>query len=74
MVHSGEERAALRVDRLLGNREVVVKSVGPLLNQVPGVFGATILGDGNVILILDIAPLAQKGAEAAIEPATSTDA
>lgn len=69
MVRSGEERAALRVDRLLGNREVVVKSVGPLLNQVPGVFGATILGDGNVILILDIAPLAQKGAEAATDPA-----
>lgn len=69
MVRSGEERAAFRVDRLLGNREVVVKSVGPLLNQVPGIFGATILGDGSVILILDIAPLAQKGAEAAMDPA-----
>lgn len=68
VVRSGEENAALRVDRLLGNREVVVKSVGTLLNQVPGVFGATILGDGRVILILDIAPLAEKGAEAGLDP------
>ncbi|HWT77914.1 MAG TPA: chemotaxis protein CheA [Candidatus Methylomirabilis sp.] len=45
---------ALAVDRLLGYREVVVKPLGKALKAVRGFAGVTILGDGNVVLILDI--------------------
>ena len=53
----GERRAALIVDQLLGNREVVSKAVGPQLSSVSGVAGATILPNGQVVLILDPAAL-----------------
>jgi chemosensory pili system protein ChpA (sensor histidine kinase/response regulator) len=62
IVRSGDQRAAIRVDELLGSREVVVKTVGPQLSTVPGIFGATILGDGSVVLILDLMPLVRRGA------------
>ena len=60
MVRSGDQRAAVRVDAVLGSREVVVKSVGPQISSVPGIFGATIMGDGSVVMILDMAPLVRK--------------
>ena len=59
MIRSGENGVALRVDRILGSREIVVKSVGSQISSVPGIYGATVLGDGNVVLILDIIPLAR---------------
>ncbi|TAM94887.1 MAG: hybrid sensor histidine kinase/response regulator, partial [Rhodanobacteraceae bacterium] len=57
MVHAGDLRAAIRIDSVIGSREIVVKPVGPQISNVPGMFGATILGDGSVMLILDPAPL-----------------
>ena len=48
---------ALHVDRLMGSREIVVKTLGPQFSTVPGVSGATILGDGSVVVILDLAAL-----------------
>jgi two-component system chemotaxis sensor kinase CheA len=51
--HSGRETALL-VDSLLGQQEIVIKSFGESLQGVSGFAGATILGDGSVILILDI--------------------
>jgi len=57
LVHSGGHRLALQVEGLLGSREVVVKSVGPQISKVRGISGATILGDGRVVLILDVATL-----------------
>jgi chemosensory pili system protein ChpA (sensor histidine kinase/response regulator) len=57
MVHAGDLRAAIRIDTVIGSREIVVKPVGPQISNVPGMFGATILGDGSVMLILDLAPL-----------------
>ncbi|VAX09216.1 Signal transduction histidine kinase CheA [hydrothermal vent metagenome] len=54
MVRSGDYRAAVLVDGLLGTREVVVKPVGPQLSSLRGVSGATIMGDGSVILVLDL--------------------
>jgi chemosensory pili system protein ChpA (sensor histidine kinase/response regulator) len=42
------------VDNLMGSREIVVKSLGPQFSSVRGVSGATILGDGNVVVILDL--------------------
>ena len=47
----------LAVDRLVGEQEVVIKSLGKFIGEVPGVSGATILGDGGVSLILDMASL-----------------
>ena len=47
-------RAALLVDTLIGQQQLVVKSLESNLHAVPGVAGATILGDGRVALILDV--------------------
>ncbi|KAB7624477.1 Hpt domain-containing protein [Alkalilimnicola sp. S0819] len=61
LVQTGDHRLALQVDGLLGNREIVVKSVGAQISTVPGIFGATILADGRVVLILDISSLVRLG-------------
>ncbi len=60
LVKSGEEHMAIRVDHVSGNREVVVKPVGPQLESLAGVVGATLLGDGQIVLILN--PLLLAGA------------
>jgi len=54
LVHCNDQRVALQVDALAGSREIVVKSLGPQFASVPGLSGATILGDGRVVLILDL--------------------
>jgi two-component system chemotaxis sensor kinase CheA len=59
VVHSGAFRYALRVDALLGQAQVVVKSLETHYRRVPGIMGATILGDGRVALILDAQGIAQ---------------
>ncbi len=53
----GEQRVGLVVDQLLGQEEVVIKSLGEYLQTVPGIAGSTILGDGEVALIIDVAGL-----------------
>ncbi len=45
---------AVQVDSVLGSREVVVKSIGGQFGDVPGISGATIMGDGSVVVILDL--------------------
>jgi chemosensory pili system protein ChpA (sensor histidine kinase/response regulator) len=62
MVRSGEYRAAIRVEGLMGSREIVVKPVGPQLSTLRGISGATIMGDGSVILILDLSVLVRLNA------------
>src|SRR5690554_3809221 len=54
LVRGAEQPLALQVDHLMGSREIVVKSLGPQFSSVRGVSGATILGDGNVVVILDL--------------------
>ena len=61
LTRAGDLRAAIRIDAVLGSREIVVKSVGPQVSSVPGVLGATIMGDGSVLMILDLAPLVRHG-------------
>lgn len=56
-VRFGKMQIGLIVDALIGEEEVMVKSLGKLSGNVPGVTGAAILGDGNVVLILDIPSL-----------------
>lgn len=65
VVGGASRRIALRVDEVLGNREVVVKNIGPQLARVPGIDGATVLGSGEVVLILDPLALAQQPEAAA---------
>ncbi len=50
----GDQSVALHVDELIGRREIVVKPVGAQLSSVRGVSGATILGDGRVVIILEM--------------------
>jgi chemosensory pili system protein ChpA (sensor histidine kinase/response regulator) len=53
LIRAGDNSTALLMDSLEGSREIVVKTLGPHIASVPGVTGATILGDGRVIMILD---------------------
>ena len=50
----GQVPFALQADALLGSREIVVKSLGPQFAGVRGISGGTILGDGSVVIILDL--------------------
>jgi chemosensory pili system protein ChpA (sensor histidine kinase/response regulator) len=51
---TGTREVAIQVDGLGGTREVVIKTLGPQLAELKGLAGATILGDGRVVLILDV--------------------
>jgi len=57
LVRAGEHSTGLVADELVGSREIVVKAVGPQVAGIRGISGATILGDGRVVIILDIAAL-----------------
>ena len=63
LVRSGDHAVAVHVDSVQGSREIVVKSLGPQFAGVGGISGATILGDGSVVVILDLLALirAQSG-------------
>ncbi len=64
VVHSGPSRIGLVVDDLVGKQDVVIKHLPDFLGDVSGVAGATILGDGSVALILDVAALSAGVAKA----------
>ncbi len=57
ILSDADQKIAVRVDRLIGKEEIVVKTLGSHLKNVMGVMGATVLGDGSVILILDVSYL-----------------
>lgn len=59
IVHIGENRAGIIVDTLIGQQEIVIKSMGKLLAGIKVIAGATILGNGQVALILDVGALKQ---------------
>ena len=59
VVHYGKLKAGIIVDGLLGQEEVVVKSLGALIGDVQGISSAAILGDGHVALIIDVPGLLQ---------------
>jgi two-component system chemotaxis sensor kinase CheA len=54
IVQDNDRRCCLLVDALLGQQQVVIKSLGESLGSIPGVSGGAILGDGNVSMILDV--------------------
>jgi chemosensory pili system protein ChpA (sensor histidine kinase/response regulator) len=53
LAKSGQQRASVQVDDVIGNREIVVKSIGPQLARIPGITGATVLSSGQVVLIMN---------------------
>lgn len=55
------ERVGLLVDKVIGEHQTVIKSLGKLYRNVRGISGATILGDGTVALILDVVQLVKQG-------------
>jgi chemosensory pili system protein ChpA (sensor histidine kinase/response regulator) len=57
LVRAGEHSTGIVADELVGSREIVVKSVGPQISSIRGISGATILGDGRIVIILDIGSL-----------------
>ncbi len=63
LLRSATQRCAILVDELIGNREVVVKNIGPQLARVSGIAGATVLGNGQVVLILNPVQLALRQGE-----------
>jgi chemosensory pili system protein ChpA (sensor histidine kinase/response regulator) len=54
LVRGAEHSVAIQVDGLMGSREIVVKPLGPQFSMVQGLTGATVLGDGSVVVILDL--------------------
>jgi len=58
LLRAGAESVALQVDEMIGNQEVVVKNLGPQLEHVPGVAGVTVMGSGEIVLILNPVVLA----------------
>ncbi|AMN77705.1 Hpt domain-containing protein [Pseudomonas azotoformans] len=72
LVQCNERRVAIHVDAMAGTREIVVKGLGPQFAGVQGLSGATILGDGRVVLIIDL--LAHIRSRQPALPAQSVDA
>ncbi len=60
IVGIAEKKFGIKVDKLIGQKEVVIKSLGNYLGSVRGIAGSTILGDGTVVMILDVAELLNK--------------
>ncbi|TMH06935.1 MAG: response regulator [Betaproteobacteria bacterium] len=60
LLKSGQNLTAVHVDEMIGNQEVVVKNIGPQLARVSGIAGATVLGSGEVVLIINPVQLAQR--------------
>ena len=63
VVGLAEKKLGIVVDGLVGQKEVVIKSLGSYLNNVRGIAGATILGDGTVRMIVDVAQIFKMSAE-----------
>ncbi len=60
LLRSGPVCAAIHVDEMIGNQEIVVKNIGPQLARVSGISGATVLGSGEIVLIINPVQLAQR--------------
>jgi chemosensory pili system protein ChpA (sensor histidine kinase/response regulator) len=66
LLRTGSSTVALQVDEVAGSQEIVVKNTGPMLARVAGITGATVLGNGDIVLILNPVILASR------EPVVST--
>src|SRR5690606_12262974 len=66
LMRSEGRNYAVQVDGLIGSREIVVKTLGVQFSRVPGLSGATVLGDGRVVVILDLQALLRDQLTAAV--------
>ncbi len=73
LVRSGDHSTAIVAEELVGSREIVVKSVGPQISSIRGISGATILGDGRIVIILDVAALVRSDLRGRTEPVLARD-
>jgi chemosensory pili system protein ChpA (sensor histidine kinase/response regulator) len=72
LLRTGTQLVALEVDSMIGNQEVVVKNIGPQLARVTGIVGATVLGDGEIALIINPVALAgHRPRYNVVQPATT---
>jgi chemosensory pili system protein ChpA (sensor histidine kinase/response regulator) len=60
LMRSGTYRTAVHVDEVIGNQEVVMKPMGTQLSYVPGMIGASVLGDGAIVLVINAVQLANR--------------
>lgn len=60
VVGIAEKRYGIKVDSLVGQKEIVIKSLGKYLSNINGIAGSTIMGDGKVVMIVDIAEIISK--------------
>lgn len=67
IVANGNERLGLVVDTLLGQQEIVIKALDDYVGNTAGVSGATILGDGRVVLIVDVPALLEERGESTLK-------
>ena len=65
LVRVGNHASAIVTEGMQGSREIVVKSVGPQISGITGISGATILGDGSILVILDVNGLVRQAAQLA---------
>jgi chemosensory pili system protein ChpA (sensor histidine kinase/response regulator) len=72
LIRSGDRRVAVRVDDLAVNQDIVLKAIGPQLAGLPGVSGASVLPDGEVIFVINPALLMERQ-QTDITPLTETD-
>jgi len=61
LVRAGEQSTGVVAEEMIGTREIVVKPVGPQIASIRGISGATILGDGRIVVILDMGALVRSG-------------
>jgi chemosensory pili system protein ChpA (sensor histidine kinase/response regulator) len=61
LLRSGVHTVALHIDEVIGNQEVVMKEIGTQLARVPGIVGATVTGDGSIVLIMNPVQIANRG-------------
>lgn len=62
LLRSGQHRNAIHVDEVVGNQEIVMKSMGTQLTRVPGIVGATVMPDGAIVYVINPVQLAHREA------------
>jgi chemosensory pili system protein ChpA (sensor histidine kinase/response regulator) len=72
LLRTGANTVALQVDEVAGSQEIVVKNTGPLLARVAGITGATVLGNGDIVLILNPVILAGRDLTVSVQAPAAT--
>ena len=73
LLRGGQGFAAIHADEMIGNQEVVVKNIGPQLARVSGISGATVLGTGEIVLIINPLQLSMRPEVATVESGHSDE-